>query len=104
VNEILKLPPSSGKIIGIADFDIQTKLNALSEASTEEQFAKSVEDFPERFNCGVTKAVMHLCDKEFIIQAIINHCTISACWEEIQKFTRGLSTLGVSFFCFFIRA
>ena len=93
VHEILNLPPTTGNIDDVADFDIQEKLKNISIATNEESFQKAVTQFPERFNYGVKLSFEN---RDRLIQSVIHHWTVSSCWEEIQEFKKGFNTFGVS--------
>jgi len=96
VHEILDLPPTTGNIDDVADYEIQEKLKAIADATNEESFKKAVENFPERFNHGVTSPKLNFGNRDHAIQSVIHHCIVSSCWEEIQEFKKGLNTFGVS--------
>ena len=83
--------PTSYKfyIQDIPDFDIQTKLNKVANATSDEEFQKSLEEFPERFD-AVSKAKVNFCDKDVFIQDVVEHYTTSKCSEEIFDIAAGL--------------
>ena len=98
---LLYMPIVKGKIKDIPDLEIQTKLEELSNCTDEENFQYLLKNFPERFTMGVTAPVLHLSDKDTLIDNIVYHSCISLSLEEIREVQKGMSILGVCiiFFC-----
>ena len=101
---LLDMPIVKGKIKDIPDLEIQTKLEELSNCTEEENFQYFLQNFPERFTMGVTAPVLHLSDKDTLIDNIVYHSCISLSLEEIREVQKGMSTLGVCiiFFCIYM--
>ena len=101
---LLDFSIGDGNIKDIPDFDIQTKLQELSNCTDEDTFQNVLNEFPERYTMGVTAPFLHVsADKDTVIKNIIYHCCISSCLEEVRIVQKGMSALGVSIVLFFFR-
>ena len=99
---LFELLIDDGNIEDIPDFDIQTKLQELSNYADEDTFQNVLNEFPERYTMGVSVPFLHVpADKDTVIENIIHHCCILPCLEEIRSVQKGMSTLGVSVVFFF---
>ena len=68
------------------------KLEAISNAQSEEELASCLKDFKERFVSGYNKFLIKLSDKANLLQKVSRYYVITRQLEAIQQFTSGLSS------------
>ena len=83
------------KIEDVPDLEVQIKLKELNDTINNEEFAKSLENFPQRFEAGVTRVKVDFTEKSSFIEKISEHYCISTCIEELQDVVKGLDFLGL---------
>eukprot|EP00794_Sanderia_malayensis_P017949 gene17949-19744_t len=95
ISRILKCPFVKPTIADIPDFEIQSKLNQIKVAATEEEFNEKIDSFPERFSAGVMNPSIRHKDKYDFIDKVAYHYCILACASQIEDFIQGLDVLGL---------
>ena len=73
-------------------FEVKEKLEAISNAQSEEELASCLRDFEERFVSGYNKFLIKLSDKNDLLQKVSRYYVITRLLEAIQQFTSGLSS------------
>ena len=73
-------------------FEVKEKLEAISNAQSEEELASCLKDFEERFVSGYNKFLIKLSDKAVLLQKISRCYVITRQLEAIRQFTSGLSS------------
>ena len=73
-------------------FEVKEKLEAISNAQSEEELASCLKDFEERFVSGYNKFLIKLSDKADLLQKVSLYYVITRQLEPIQQFTSGLSS------------
>ena len=68
------------------------KLEAISNAQSEEELASCLKDFKERFVSGYNKFLIKLSDKADLLQKVSRYYVITRQLEAIQQFTSALSS------------
>ena len=71
------------------------QLKNISSCCDEASFTDAVQNFPERFDMGHTKASITFEDKKDLLNACIKHIVLSSVAEEIYSFKKGLTSFGV---------
>ena len=73
-------------------FEVKEKLEAISNAQSEEELASCLRDFEERFVSGYNKFLIKLSDKADLLQKVSRYYVITRQLEAIQQFTSGSSS------------
>ena len=73
-------------------FEVKEKLEAISNAQSEEELASCLKDFEERFVSGYNKFLIKLSDKADLLQKVSRYYVITRQLEAIQQFTSGSSS------------
>ena len=73
-------------------FEVKEKLEAISNAQSEEELTSCSKDFEERFVSGYNKFLIKLSDKADLLQKVSRYYVITRQLEAIQQFTSGLSS------------
>ena len=73
-------------------FEVKEKLEAISNAQSEEELASCLRDFEERFVSGYNKFLIKLSDKNDLLQKVSRYYVTTRQLEAIQQFTSGLSS------------
>ena len=71
-------------------FEVKEKLEAISNAQSEQELASCLKDFEERFVSGYNKFLIKLSDKADLLQKVSRYYTITTQLEAILQFTSGL--------------
>ena len=71
-------------------FEVKEKLEAISNAQSEEELTSCLKDFEERFVSGYNKFLIKLSDKADLLQKVSRYYTITTQLEAILQFTSGL--------------
>ena len=72
-------------------FEVNEKLETISNAQLEEELASCLKDFEERFLSGYNKFLINVSDKTDLLQKVSHYYEITRQLETIQQFTSGLS-------------
>ena len=73
-------------------FEVKEKLEAISNAQSEEELVSYLKDFEERFVSGYNKFLIKLSDKNDLLQKVSRYYVITRQLEAIQQFTSGSSS------------
>ena len=73
-------------------FEVKEKLEAISNAQSEDELASCLKDFEERFESGYNKFLIKLSDKVDLLQKVSGYYVITRQLEAIQQFTSRLSS------------
>ena len=73
-------------------FEVKEKLEAISNAQSEDELASCLKDFEERFESGYNKFLIKLSDKVDLLQKVSRYYVITRQLEAIQQFTSRLSS------------
>ena len=71
-------------------FEVKEKLEAISNAQSEQELASCLKDFEERFVSGYNKFLIKLSDKADLLQKVSRYYAITTQLEAILQFTSGL--------------
>ena len=80
------------QLTDVSVFEAKEKLEAISNAQSEEELASCLKDFEERFVSGYNKFLIKLSDKADVLQKVSRYYVITRQLEAIQQFTSGLSS------------
>ena len=73
-------------------FEVKEKLEAISNAQSEEELTSCLKDFEERFVSGYNKFLIKLSDKADLLQKVSRYYVITRQLEATQQFISGLSS------------
>ena len=76
-------------------YDVKTKLESVSQATSQQELDTVLSDFDERFEAGYNKMNITLEDKDDLVNKVSRHWVITRQNEEIQQFISGLRSFAI---------
>ena len=73
-------------------FEVKEKLEAISNAQSEDELVSYLKDFEERLVSGYNKFLIKLSDKNDLLQKVSRYYVITRQLEATQQFISGLSS------------